>query len=80
MSMMSTMDILILFALTKIYTFVKQALYFIDNNLALLSMFQAIAGGKEGNNFPKEFDPNSNFSITFPNQYLSISLLLGGTT
>ena len=45
-----------------------------------MSTFQARASGAVVTNITKQFDKNSPFSIPFPDQDLSITLLIKGTT
>ena len=59
---------------------VNQALYFKEEEVALMSTFQARASGAVVSNIPKQFEENSPFSISFPGQYLSIPFLIKGTT
>ena len=44
-----------------------------------MSTFQARASESVVSNIPKKFDENSPFSISFPDQYLSILFLIKGT-
>ena len=45
-----------------------------------MSIFQARSSGADVRNIPKQFDKNSPFYISFPDQCLSLPLLIKGTT
>ena len=61
-------------------TCVNQALYFEDEEVALMSTFQARASGSVVRNIPKHFEKNSPLSISFPDQDLSITFSINGMT